>query len=82
MSLHGYHVGMTLLRKDPPFYALIMAAMIKADTDNTAKLTAAFPEVRREFQARYDAVLGVLPEDGVTDMDALAKRIDELQRRK
>ena len=82
MSLHGYHVSVNIGRTDPPFYALIMAAMRKADTDNLAKLQAAWPDVWREFQSRYDAPLGVLPEDGVTDMPALAKRIEELRKQK
>ena len=83
MSLHSYHVGLNLTRKDPPFYALIMAAMSKADTNNLAKLRAAFPETWDELQARYNARnLGVLPSDGDIDLGRLAKSVEELRRQK
>lgn len=60
MSLHEYRASLEIGRMDPPFYALVMAAMRKADTYNFAKLSAAFPEVRDELQARYDAPGGLL----------------------
>ena len=82
MSLHGYHVSKKLMRDDPPFYALIMAAMRKADTDNTAKLKAAFPDTWNELHRRYNAPLGALPEDEVQDMEALAKRIAEFEKQR
>jgi len=41
-----------------------VAAMRKADTPNTAKLKAAWPDVWAELDARYNAPGGVLPEDG------------------
>lgn len=63
MSLHEYHVSREIARSDPPFYALIMAAMRKADTVNGARLADAFPEIAGEFFARYHAPLGVLPDD-------------------
>jgi hypothetical protein len=62
---------------DPPFYALIMAAMTKADTDNLIKLQNAFPDVWVELQARYNAVRGILPSDGEVD----TKVLDENLRR-
>lgn len=34
-----------LYRTDAPFYALIIAAMLRADSTNTALLRAAYPEV-------------------------------------
>jgi hypothetical protein len=79
VSLHGYHVAKNLAVKDPPFYSLIMAAMWKADTNNLAKLKAAFPDTWTELQARYNAPLGALPEDKVTDPEDLARRIRELE---
>ena len=82
MSLHSYHVSTNLLRKDPPFYALVMAAMKKADTGNLMKLQSAFPEVWLELQARYDAPLEVIPADGPVNMEDLARRVDELRRQK
>jgi len=60
VSLHGYHVSLELSRQDVPFYALIMAAIRKADTSNTAKLKAAWPEVYAEFSIRYNAPGGLL----------------------
>jgi hypothetical protein len=48
---------------DPNFYALIMAAMRKADTVNAIKLRTAFPDVWDEVQARYWAPGGVIEGD-------------------
>jgi len=53
-----------LSKDDPPFYALIMAAMRKADTDNTQKFMYMWPEVWGELSRRYHAPGGILPEDG------------------
>lgn len=63
MSLHEYMVSKELDRDDPPFYALIMAASRKADSDNFEALERAFPECIAEFRARYNAPGGRLPED-------------------
>lgn len=63
MSLHEYLYSQTLSRRDPPFYALLFSMLRKADTDNTAKIKAAWPEVYEEFTRRYHAPGGVLPED-------------------
>jgi hypothetical protein len=63
MSYHEYMVSREMTSTDPPFYALIMCAMRKADTTNAAKLRAAFPDVWNEFQARYNAPGGVLADD-------------------
>ena len=37
MSLHSYWASIKLSKDDPPFSALIMAALRKADTDNAAR---------------------------------------------
>lgn len=63
MSLYDYRLSLELIRDDPPFYALVMAAMRRADTDNAARLRAAFPEVHAELDARYNAPGGVLASD-------------------
>ncbi len=55
MSYHDYVKGRELTLDDPPFYALIQAAMRKADTGNLEKLQAAFPEIWEELNARYHA---------------------------
>ena len=64
MSLYDYETSRALENDDIPFYALIMAAMRRADTDNARILEAAFPEVWRELMARYHAPGGMLDEDG------------------
>ena len=78
MSLHSYHVSKKLLKNDPPFYAIILAAMRKADTDNLARLKNAWPGVYAELDARYNAPMGLLPEDGPVDKDTLKRQIRDL----
>jgi hypothetical protein len=63
VSRHEYEVSKALVRMDPPFFALIMAAMRTAGTGNHRALQLAFPEVWKELQARYDAPGGVLAGD-------------------
>lgn len=60
---HAYEISKQLYSSDAPFYALIMAAMRGADTDNAVLLQIAFPEVWAELQARYNAPGGVLPQE-------------------
>lgn len=79
MSLHEYHYSSKLWLEDPPFYALIMAAMRKADPNNQVKLREAFPEVWSELRARYNKPLGVLPEEAEDiDMELLNRQVREL----
>lgn len=79
MSLHSYHYSLKISRDDPPFYALIMAAMRKADDDNVLKLRREFPEVWDELRARYNSPMGVLEsEREVTDMDVLREQVSHL----
>lgn len=61
MSLFDYRASQRILQDDPPFYALIMAAMRKADTANAGMLRFAFPVTWHELQARYDSPGGLLP---------------------
>jgi len=63
MSLHEYRESISISAEDPPFYALLMAAIRKADTTNTAKIKYAWPELWDEMQARYNAPGGILRED-------------------
>lgn len=63
MSLHDYRIGRKIADADPPFYALIQAAMRRADTENLGKLSAAWPEVFTELLMRHEAPRGVLPAD-------------------
>ena len=61
MSYYDYRSSLSIAAQDYPFYAVLMAAMRQADTDNLEKLRAAFPEVYAELQARYNAPGGTLP---------------------
>lgn len=67
MTMHHYQASRELERiveeRRIPFYAIIMAAMRKADTVNMAKLTAAFPEQAKELQERYWSIGGHLITD-------------------
>jgi hypothetical protein len=65
MSRREYLEAGRIFRDQPSFYALIMAAMQRADTNNLRKLRAAYPEVWVELQLRYDVPGGFLPSDNV-----------------
>ena len=67
MSLHEYLEANRILKEDPPFYALIMAAMRKADSHNFTLLRRAFPDIAEELQIRYDAPGGRLSEERVPE---------------
>lgn len=70
MSRYSYMASRDVLKSDPPFYALIMAAMRKADTGNLAKLRSVFPEVAEELETRYRSIGGFTPdEEGFVGMD-------------
>lgn len=60
MSLFEYHEGLVIASKDPSFYALIQAAMRRADTDNLKMLKGCWPEVWRELKERYNSPGGLL----------------------
>lgn len=60
MSHYDYIVGRDIYLQDPPFYALIQAAMRKADSTNQFKLKHAWPEVYAELEQRYNAPDGLL----------------------
>ncbi len=60
MSLFDYQISKAIEVQEYPFYALIMAAMRQADTDNTEKLKSAFPDIYEELTKRYHAPGGVL----------------------
>jgi hypothetical protein len=62
---YDYEVARAITAQDYPFYALIMAAMRRADSVNTLRLRHAFPEVWEELLARYNAPGGSLPSDGI-----------------
>jgi hypothetical protein len=60
MSLHDYRESQQIARHDYPFYALIMAAMRQADSENIVRLRVSFPEIFKELDARYHAPGGRL----------------------
>lgn len=64
MSLHEYRRAVELKRADEPFYALVMAAIMRADSNNLARFAEAFPETYYETLRRYNAPGGVLSPDG------------------
>jgi len=61
MSLYDFRKSIQL--GNPPFYALLMAAMRLADDVNILKLKLVFPEVWEELQARYDSPGDLLPDE-------------------
>ena len=63
MSLYDYQKSLEIAGADYPFYAIVMAAMRQADTNNLRKLEQAFPDTFHELQARYHAPGGLLPKD-------------------
>lgn len=65
---YDYMQSQQLAQRDPSFAALIMAALRKADTENAAKLRAAFPEIYDEMHARYHAPGGILTSDHVVSI--------------
>jgi hypothetical protein len=63
VSRHEYETGIALDKADTPFYGLVMAGMLRADTYNLRKLVAAFPETYAELDKRYWAPGGVIEGD-------------------
>ena len=63
MSHYDYEISKQIAARDYPFYALIMAAMRKADSNNAELLRLAFPDIYHELKLRYNSPGGVLPED-------------------
>ena len=63
MSLYDYQKSLEIAGADYPFYAIVMAAMRQADTNNLRKLEQAFPDTFHELQARYYAPGGMLSKD-------------------
>ena len=60
MSLYDYQASKQIAQEGLSFYALIMAAMRRADTDNAHRLRVAFPDTWAELEARYNAPGGLL----------------------
>ena len=60
MSLYDYQKSIEISRGDPPFAALIMAAMRKADSDNLILISRDWPNIVNELAARHNAPGGLL----------------------
>ena len=75
MSLYDYRKAIELRNDESvSFYSLIMAAILKADTDNMRKLDFSFPYTVNEVHNRYWSPGGELPTDGqervvITEID-------------
>lgn len=63
MSLYDYQKSKEISKLDPPFAAIIMAALRKADDENTIKLRVLWPDICEEMMHRFNAPGGVLKED-------------------
>ena len=63
MSRREYDQSKYIDRLDPDFYAIVMAAMRRADTENLRMLQNCWPGVWMELQMRYNAPGGVLTGD-------------------
>jgi hypothetical protein len=63
VSYYDYQVSKQISMQGFPFYALIMAAMRQADTENMSLLSEAFPAAAAELRARYNAPGGLLPDE-------------------
>jgi hypothetical protein len=76
MSQFDYLDSQLLEADNHSFYALIMAAMRRADSDNIEKLKAAFPETWKELDDRYHAPGGKLPGEAL-EICSLTNREEE-----
>ena len=63
MSYYDYKKSQEIAAEGYPFYALIMAAMRQADTDNVEKLKNSFPDIHAELAERYNAPGGLVKEE-------------------
>lgn len=59
-TVHDYEYARRLVAQDPPFWALVIAAMRRADTNNERALREAFPQVWEELDRRYHAPMALL----------------------
>jgi hypothetical protein len=67
MSYVDYRVSQQMAAIDYPFYAIIMAAMRKADNHNLARLKVAFPETWKELDIRYNTPGGIVPGERISE---------------
>ena len=75
MSLHEYEAS-NRVNHGFSFVSIIMAAMRRADSDDTYKLKTMWPEIWEELSARYNAPGGRLPGDERRKADRRRLSID------
>jgi hypothetical protein len=63
MSYYDYKKSQEIAAEGYSFYALVMACMRQADTDNLELLKNAFPKVHAELVERYNAPGGLVGEE-------------------
>jgi hypothetical protein len=63
MSLYDYKQSIVISSENYCFYALIMAAMRQADSDNVELLKMVFPGIWEELSKRYHAPGGIVEGD-------------------
>ncbi len=63
MSHHDYEQSKYISMQDWPFYAIIMAAMRQADTNNLELLRFGWPNTYNELQERYNAPGGLIGDE-------------------
>lgn len=59
LSWHSYLASKEVERRDFPFYAIIVAAMKKADDDNLRALKHVFPGLFEQALERYNQPMGM-----------------------
>lgn len=75
MSFYDYQESIRIAGMDFDFYALIMAAMRKADTGNLDALKRAFPLVYDELIARYSAPGGCIGSELTEDLEQISRHV-------
>ena len=81
-----YKAGLALAKADADFYGLIVAAILRADSNNAAKIRAAWPDVYDVTEQRYHGPGGYISTDSDdlirnTAGDAAEAIIERLARR-
>ena len=74
MSLYDFESALKISERQQPFPALVMAAWLRADERNRARLAGAFPAVVDELERRLRSPGGVLPtERDFEDFEAMRR---------
>lgn len=80
MSLREYEISREVNGQadwGEDFYALVMVLMQRADTDNQAKLKAAWPDVWAELEQRYNAPGGLLVGESKAEAEGVLERRED-----